>query len=520
MSRPPRTGPSSSGASTPATAVPRPAVPDLPDLRLSVWFDAPSYLSTQLITVHARVTNVGTATASHVVVSSTGNLSITWWTPLYGAGVPIEPGQSAVGNADGYVTTTSGPVTLTVTAALLGGEQDAHPADNVVTASVPVTHLSGSYRGTVYGDRNGNGAMDPGEALAGIGVYTSGGTPNVGRTTTTDSRGRFVFRDLPAGSYWTIFDNAADWYLAGPGVVIDGVNDPDVVVRGTPSATKWLSASMAFTRKSYRKNDIARLTVTLANHGAWVIKNVTANCWATGSGELNPGDLAAGGPGVTVPAGAERVHVMTIRITDEAAAVGYLRVTCAVGVPPHIDGPPAVSATARIPGGMAPRVDGHLGRFVRKPQLGLPESTPLPGVKVYLRDQVSRAVVTRAVTDGNGDFTFRNVPAGLYDFGIVGPWAMVYSDPEFVVRDGENGPGDNPYRHYYVVVPGPYQPDPDPAPPPGVHPAPAPGPAPAAPRPPGLATTGVGVTWLALGGFLATTTGAALVLGAHRRRLR
>lgn len=140
--------------------VPRPAAPDLPDLRLSVWFDAPSSLSTQLITLHARVTNVGTATASHVVVSSTGSLSITWWTPLDGAGVPVEPGQSAVGNADGYVTTTSGPVTLTVRAALLGDDQDASPADNTITDSVPVTHLSGSYRGTVYGDRNGNGAMD------------------------------------------------------------------------------------------------------------------------------------------------------------------------------------------------------------------------------------------------------------------------------------------------------------------------------------------------------------------------
>lgn len=507
-------------------------MPELPDLRLTVWFDKPSYLSTQLITVHARVTNKGTATAGRVIVSSTGNLSTTWWTPLTPPGVPVEPGQTVVGTADGYVTTTSGPVTLTVTAALLGDEEDADPADNTVTASVPVTHLSGSYRGTVYGDRDGNGTMDPGEALAGVKVYTSGGTPNVGRTTTTDSQGRFVFQDLPAGRYWTMLEST-EWYLVGPNVEVDGVDDPDVVIRGTASGAKWLSVSMDFTRKTYRKNDVARLTVTLANNGTAVVKNVTANCWTTGSAELDTGDLSTGGPGVTVPAGAKRVRVMTVRITDEAAAVGHLRVTCAVGAPPFLNGPPTVRATARIPGGMAPRVDGYLGRFLWKPQLGLPYSDPLPGVKVYLRNQVTGAVVARAVTSGSGGFTFRNVPADLYDFGIVGPWTMVYSDPEFVVRDGENGPGDNPYRHLYFVVPGPNQPDPDPVPP-SATPVPpssksrqvvAPGPVPtatrpAAPHPPGLATTGVEVIWLALSGMLTMMTGAALVLGAHRRRFR
>ncbi|MFD5247694.1 SdrD B-like domain-containing protein [Amycolatopsis sp. NPDC058340] len=501
-------------------------MPALPDLRLTVWFDESSYLSTELITVHARVTNSGKASASRVIVSSTGNLSTTWWTPLSPPGVPIEPGQTVVGTADGYVTTTSGPVTLTVTATLLGDEEDADPADNTVTASVPVTHLSGSYRGTVYGDRDGNGTMDPGEALAGVKVYTSGGTPNVGRSTTTDTQGRFAFRDLPAGRYWTSLESA-EWYLVGPNVEVDGVDDPDVVVRGTASAAKWLSVSMAFTRETYRKNDVAHLTVTLANKGPAVITNATAHCWTSGSAELATGELSPGGPGVTVPARAKRVHVMTVRITDEAAAVGHLRVTCAIGAPPFLNGPPAVRATARIPGGMAPRVDGYLGRFLWKPQLGLPYSDPLPGVKVYLRNQATGAVVARAVTGSSGGFTFRNVPAGLYDFGIVGPWTMVYSDPEFVVRDGENGPGDNPYRHLYFVVPGPYQPDPDPVPPSKSPQVAMPGPGPTQPRlsaphtpAPGLATTGVGVTWLALGGMVTMMAGAALVLGAHRRRFR
>ncbi|MFK0246072.1 hypothetical protein ACIQUM_15330 [Amycolatopsis azurea] len=529
-SRPTTTKPIASTPSSPRTApttvVSRPAAPDLPDLRLAVWFDEPSYLSTQRIIVHARVTNAGTAAASRVMVNSTGNLSTTWWTPLTPPGVPIEPGQTVVGTADGYVTTTSGPVTLTVTAALLGDEKDADPSDNTVTASVPVTHLSGSYRGTVYGDRDGNGTMDPGEALAGVKVLTSGGTPNVGRVTTTDRQGHFAFLDLPAGGYWTILESP-EWYFVGQNVEVDGVDDPDVVIRGTASATKGLSVSMAFARNTYRKNDVAHLTVTLTNNGAAVIKNVTADCRADDSGKVETGDLSPGGPGVSVPARATRVRVLTVRITDEAAAVGHLRVTCAFGAPPNINGPPTVSATTRVPGGMAPRVDGYLGRFLWKPQLGLPYSDPLPGVKVYLRNQVTGAVVARAVTSASGGFTFRNVPADLYDFGIVGPWTMVYSNPEFVVRDGENGPGGDPYRHLYFVVPGPYQSDPDPVPPSKGGQAHLPGPAQTVPlpqpgvsHPQGLATTGVGVAWLALGGMITMMTGAALVLGPHHRRFR
>ncbi|UOZ05679.1 hypothetical protein [Amycolatopsis sp. WQ 127309] len=40
-------------------------------------------------------------------------------------------------------------------------------------------------------------------------------------------------------------------------------------------------------------------------------------------------------------------------------------------------------------------------------------------MKVYLRNHVTGAVVARAVTGSGGGFTFRDVPADLYDFGIV-----------------------------------------------------------------------------------------------------
>ncbi|WP_206797052.1 CARDB domain-containing protein [Amycolatopsis sp. MtRt-6] len=494
------------------------------DLRLSVWFDKDAYLAQEPITAHATVTNVGTAAAGEARVNSTGNLSSESWATLSPSGAPIEPGQTVESRTTGYVTTDSGPLTITVTVRLLGDQADANPTDNAVTASVPVTHVRGSYRGTVYGDRNGNRTMDPGEALSGIRVGTSGGNPNVVRTAVTDAEGHFVFLDLPAGGYWTWFDST-DWHLTAPSVEVTGMNDPDVLIRGVPSAATWLSASAEFTRGSYRVNDVAHLTMTLTNKGTALMTNLTADCWATAAGQVDTGKLAASGPGVAVPSGATRTVDMTVRITEEAATEGNLRVWCSVGAPPHLNGPSAVRATARVPGGMAPKVVGYLGLFRYKPILGFPSSDPLPGVKVYLRNQVTGAVVARAVSGTGGDFTFYEVPAGIYEFGIVGPWRLVYTDPEFLVRDGENGVIQTiPYNHHIIVVPGPNQADPDPAPQPGGQPAPtfpaAVAPRPVAAQPAGLATTGVEVTWLALSAFLTTIIGVGLVFGTVRRRPR
>ncbi|QKV80545.1 carboxypeptidase-like regulatory domain-containing protein [Amycolatopsis sp. Hca4] len=490
------------------------------DLRLSVWFDKTAYFAHELITAHAGITNAGTALATDVRISSTGNLSSVYWAPV----PPIAPGQTVENSVTGYVTTESGPLVLTVTVGSPGGPPDANPADNTVTASVPVTYLRGSYRGTVYGDRNGNHAMDPDEALAGIRVDIFRGNPLVQRAAVTDAGGHFAFPDLPAGGYATSFADT-DWYLPLSSVQVTGVDDPDVLIRGTPSVALWLSTSAAFTRESYRVNDIARLTLTLTDKGPMPLTDLTAECWATASGQVDTGKLAVGGPGVTVPAGSSRMFELTVRITEQAAEEGNMRVWCAVGAPPSVNGPvTSVGATARVPGGVAPEVVGYLGLFRYKPQLGLPASDPLPGVKVYLREQVTGRVVTRAVTDAAGNFAFHQVPAGIYDVGVVGPWQLVYTDPEFLVRDGENGLDPYPYRqHRLFVIPGPDQPDPDAAPPPGSRPAragtvvakPRPGTAPAPPA--GLATTGVEVTWLALGGLLTVVIGTGLVLLTRRR---
>lgn len=529
-SRPATTAPRTTGQEAPASTKARSTAPvaDVVDVRLSVWFDKSSYTATEPITAHAEVTNTGTVTARSVSLKSSGNLSSTLWSPFFPLGVPIEPGQTVKGTASGYVTTASGPLTITVTAVVSGDQTDVNPADNTVTVSVPVAHPVGSYRGTVYGDRNGNGTMDPGEALAGIKVEVSGGVPYLSYTATTDRDGRFVFPSLPAGSYWTWF-TSGDWYVPSRAVEIDEAHDPDVLARAVPVIGDRLAAAMAFTSRSYRYNDVAHLRLTLTDNGPVPLTDLTARCWTTGAGNVATGALAEGGPGVVIRAKTTRTFDLAVRITGEMAAEGYLRVHCLIGAPPAANGSISLAATASIPGGMAPAVTGWLYVFRGINPTEPPWGDPLPGVKVYLRNQLTGAIAARAVSGAGGAFTFHRVPAGLYSVGVVGPWRTVYP-ADFIVRDGVNGidPRES-YGHRCFVLPGPYQPDPDAATsPPSARPAPAP-PRPAAPAATrshslagtgALAETGAEVTWLALGAFLTTMTGAAFVLGAYRSRWR
>ncbi|WP_090073021.1 LPXTG cell wall anchor domain-containing protein [Lentzea flaviverrucosa] len=492
-----------------------PAAPrqELPDLQLTVWFGKPSYLGHETVTVHARVTNVGAVAEERAVITSTGDLSSHHWGRFSSPGEGVEPGQTTETSATGTVTTVDDVLRLVVTVHPAGAGQDANPADNTVSVSVPITFILGNFRGTFYGDRNGNHVMDSGEQLAGVRVHTSGGTPFTRRETVTGSAGGFEFTGLPVGTYGLGFPDSG-WYVAPPNVEVDGIAVPDVLVRGTPRVDASLRASLAFERQAYQVGDVAHSVMSLTNTGELPLFELTAECsvnWDSGPSAVDTGPLTPGGPGVTLPAGHTQTFDIAVRVTENAYAVGYLQVDCETGSPPRVNGSVRTTAATRVPGGVAIRVEGALLLFKSKPLLGLPSGTSLPGVKVYLRDELSGAVVARAVTDMSSRFNFYDVPAGRYRLGVVGPWVIVWGG-SVLARAGQNGPPPN-YQDLHFVLPGPYQPDPDAEPPSGGEPAP----------PPGeevLAQTGADVAWLALGGLLSLVTGAALVRRTRPARRR
>jgi hypothetical protein len=152
--------------------------------------------------------------ALQVKVASVGNTSNNNWEPLgsSGAGVRLEPGETAVGVRSANPTELDGGfIRLEADASSL--LEDANPADNVVTVSVPVTEVFGTITGILYGDANGSLAPDPGEGLAGVEVRASGGNPSGQHVATTDSTGRFTFDNVPANLY--DFGVVGPWRIVG-----------------------------------------------------------------------------------------------------------------------------------------------------------------------------------------------------------------------------------------------------------------------------------------------------------------
>ncbi|GAB3002728.1 hypothetical protein GCM10027184_69480 [Saccharothrix stipae] len=509
---PTTTEPTTAGppATDPAAADPAPGTVDL---SITVAFDRPEFFVDENVTARARVTNTGTATARGVQLFSTANLENTDWDGFPAdRQVDVEPGQALEGTLSSPVKTADSPLTLTVTVRSSG--PDANEADNTATATTLITVQRGGFTGIVYGDRNGNTVMDTDEALADFHVMVVGLRPGGPYSTMTDSTGRFTFRDLPRGDYQTWFDRG-EWYFPPLEVHVDGVDDPDVVIRGALPVPDVLTAEARFDRTTYRMGDTARLSLVLTNGGSIPVPGVTAVCQSNTATPPDLGDLAT--VGVTVAAHSTSTISVSIPIDDQVVDGGALVVQCTFGAPPGVNGRVYAYAIARVPGARAARVIGQVVSSVRPPNMSpRPGGAPIPNVKIYLKDQVTGAVIVRAITDAGGNFEFLDVPAGVYDVGLVGRYILV-SPPTMHVRASESG-----MSHIVMVWGGgPDQPDPDPAPQPG-DPVPRPGnpvpPATGAGQQPQLASTGVNVTWLALGGLLALLTGIGMVVRPGRRR--
>lgn len=215
-------------------------------------------------------------------------------------------------------------------------------------------------------------------------------------------------------------------------VEVKGPDDPDVPIRGVPLVGNGLAMSLAFSQQSYRVGDRATAVLTLTNTGTTLLSDLVASCRLPNLeyDRADLGQLTPGGEGVTLPAGATGTYPITVPITGWAAAIGHVRLECTVGAPPYSNGPSTrLTAVACVPWGTAPTVVGILLKFLWKPPLGEPYSTPIPQVEVYLRSSVSGAVVARDVTDDRGFFTFHDLPVGPYRIGVVGPWQLTWAPP-------------------------------------------------------------------------------------------
>lgn len=490
---------------------------EYPNVKLTAAFDKPAYNSGDVVRATVTVSNIGGAPATGVWIGTDQTNTAFSYDPLVWGefdtpdpGGRLEPGATKTVQLNGPLYDPAAGV-VTLSALVLRVTDDADISNNGVQLAAPVTETRGSYTGILYGDRNNNGLLDPGEALPSVAIQLTGGVPHGTVTATADTAGRFAFHDVPTGSYVAHYLMPDPWLVEDKfqTVTIDEADHPPTLVRAALPLSNFLTATVKFAKRSYVPGETAHLTMTLTNTGTVDLPGIIALCNMPGfDNEIGDdiagwGDLADEKRGVTVPAGATRTYNVTSVIPDGAAVWGWVGASC----PVRTDAQPGFSEAfdrASVPG-LRGTTSGTLV-FDRNAD-GHFDGDGVAGTKVVLMD--AGTVVARAVTDAGGRFAFADVPAGDYEFRVIGPWKLVDAwDRGLSVRGGKTN-DHGPVR----VVPGAVQPDPDTGHPADGGPAPQGGVAPPATH---LASTGASVVGWTVGGLAAL--GSGLVLLLFRRR--
>lgn len=506
------------------------------ELTISATVAGGPYLVGQRIPVEVTIANNGDTDATavkagvHTLSGSAFFIPNAEWGELdtsWGDGVTVPAGQELVVTVRGDVQQWNGvPVSRFH---VQQGSTRAEPFDLTLPVRAPDS-ATDTVAGLVYGDRDGNGAPDPGEALAGIDVRLSWEGQRLNAK--TDAEGRFRFADLPVRVYSLYISNAPDgWVLENSfsEVTADGHGaSANLVRRGVRPLTDRLSAAMRFTKELYNVGERAEIQVTLTNKSATDVTGIRGHCGPIGGGwpelvDVDTGDLVWNGPGVTVPAGQSRVFTVSGTMPPKSAEYGGIAYPCSFGPEYYGEGNPLAYAFARVP---APPGDLRFAFYHdRDGDQYADAHEMLPDVAIGLKDMVTGNVVAKGRTDAKGRVVFQNLPAGPYQVRVYGPWAIRDPGPWFAFAGR--------CRHCQLdatiaLVPGPEVPEEDvvtvvppvvpPAEPPAVPPAGEGSSAgPAATAGGGLAQTGASVLGLIAMGVLALAGGFGALVVARKR---
>lgn len=362
---------------------------------------------------------------------SGSRLSVQDWAGLGGspqAGVTLDPGATR---------------SFTITAVVWTWSQDVpherfrgswdQPGDLVVPLLDPTT-THGSASGVVYGDRNENGAFDPGEGLPGAVASLYGAGSGSPLEATTDADGRFTFTGLPARRYSITTHSLPDGWIhddVQQNVDVDGSDPgPAPQLRALRPFSEKLHVTGLFDRGTYQVGDTVQVTLTLANVSGADLHGISAGCDRAGSSDHLLGwdawhDLTAPGS-VDLAAGETRTFTETGTVPADATTYGGFHAACDFGIDPGpIDGRPTVDLAAHVP---AP--PGTTGGVIYHDDNGnytVDPGEPIAGTAVELVDRVDGSVTATGVSDAQGHVAFGTVPAGPYRVRVAG-WREVDAD--------------------------------------------------------------------------------------------
>jgi hypothetical protein len=166
-------------------------------LRTTAVFSQATYLAGDDVRLVLTVENAGTVAVDDVSAVLSTELShdpaaLGALAPA-GPRLPLAPGATFGVEVPMLVTTPTDRLRVDV----------AFSDGSAVMAEAPVTAARGSLAGLIYGDRDYDEVVDPGEELVGGGVSLVGPGDYYGETR-VDQRGAFTFQDLAAGDYYAV----------------------------------------------------------------------------------------------------------------------------------------------------------------------------------------------------------------------------------------------------------------------------------------------------------------------------
>lgn len=320
------------------------ADPALPDLVVSASLDKGAYHPGDKFTVDITVKNVGAAGVSGVTAINQGSpVQDEDWGPLDafrgGEGIRIEPGETYHGTGTGYLIDDASQDSFTLVIWVQGAAGDENMDDNEVTLTAPYIRTKGGFGGTVFVDRDGDHAPDEGEGVPGVEVSVRNPAPESYHMVVTDSRGRFLFEDIPTGGY-SVGYHAPTKYTVPAGTLdhidVDESDDHlDTVIELAPSFSALVHATATFVPGDYEAGDQVHLKVKLTNSGTETYHGIRSKCFPVNEPHLfdpSKHSAFAEGDGVTLAAGATKTFDMWDTLSADAVAKGKVRAQCWFGL--------------------------------------------------------------------------------------------------------------------------------------------------------------------------------------------
>ncbi|MFD4641679.1 carboxypeptidase-like regulatory domain-containing protein [Lentzea sp. NPDC058436] len=398
-----------------------------PDLKLSVKFDRAEYALGEPLGITVTVRNEGDATANQVrFASEVYQLNLTTGVDDLISRPSLAPGEQKViklGAAAQWGVQTAG-LTLRTWAE---GATDKTPNDNQSRAETKIVSNGGTINGVLFEDRDGNGAVSPGEGIDWQQLKLVGTSPYPSSAQTYNG-GQFTVRDIPAGTYqvqWTGYVPGSMDLTVKPGqfITVKAGETTQVALQAVPTLSRslWI-AGHSFDKSRYAKGDPISVNVTLRNNGTAPITGLVAVCdpendpaTLDGTGD-GWGDLRPDRGGITLGAGETRTVTVTDTVPDVDYPTGKVYFACAFSVDGRNSGGtgnPGLTVGADV-AGIRGAVSGHVRA----------SGTGLSSVKVVATTPGTSRVLGFATSDWSGAWKIENLPQGKVALQVIGAYKL------------------------------------------------------------------------------------------------